>query len=250
MRLPSGLGERVVLSHSASPSWTLESELKSALGAATAHEAFHRCGICAHGHVGCTYATVHEWQRSGSETYTYVFDVLHGTGGRQRVVLKACVASAPLGSVGQIAEEWRRRRSLLSDAGVDTPTLYYLHRAVFMEEWISLTLEEAFIEAPPETRRLLGRKLGALAHTLMIAGFPVTSFYDLRSRGDDVVVVDFGEDLGPPHAAPSASADLVDIARAEVRGWHSSVRSSAEDALLEGYAEASLLAAGPFSEPQ
>jgi hypothetical protein len=137
------------------------------------------------------------WYRSGSETFLYTFRVRFD-GRVCRLVLKACVAFATSATdVEEILGRWIRRRHILAANNISTPKLYGWGNGVLLEEYIPYSLSEALNNKPLKEEMMgeIGRLIGAICKL----GFsPVRLFDDLRSRGDDVVMVDFGEDLGEP----------------------------------------------------
>ena len=153
---------------------------------------------------------VRDWYRSGAETYSYVFDVssrVRGADVTQRCWLKACVALGS-GGVGSIASQWLQRRALLEQFPGSTPRLFAAYKATVLEEDIRLSLTDAYRAGTSRTRVALLRSAGVLVGRLACWGFPVLDLSDLRSRGADAVVVDFGSDLGPPGLA---SRDQVEV---------------------------------------
>jgi hypothetical protein len=143
-----------------------------------------------------------EWVRGGAETYIYRFTLERPTRAATHLLLKACVAFSPIGSVEAILSQWVSRRELLQRAGVGTPRLYFAGQGLVLEEYISYSFPEA-VQKNEGAQLNLVQALAATAAGLYRLGFkPVSLTPDLRSRGSDVVVVDFGADLGPPGAAP------------------------------------------------
>ena len=149
-----------------------------------------------------------DWHRGGSETYLYEFEVRTD---REPVhlVAKACVVSPASGPLSEVFAEWLRRRRLLSEHGVEVPKLYTAHAATIVEEYIRFSFIEAL--ALGERAQLL-TQLGRTVGVLTNLGFPVLGLHDVRSRGEDVVWVDFGEDLGPAGVVTIATASVLDDA--------------------------------------
>jgi hypothetical protein len=220
--------------------WSLANELKEASGHTTLHEALSALGLCGESHRGCSITVVDDWHRSGAETYGLVFDLQHSDNTSVRLFLKACVALAPGTSVGEVAQEWLRRREVLVQAAIETPRLYSLHSAVFLEEYIPYTLEEAWRRASRTAQSHLARAFGSAVYRLATTGFSVLSLHDVRSRGKDVVVVDFGFDLGPPARAPSPRADLLELAIRHASEWRGDVEQDPVADVVRGYREPAL----------
>lgn len=139
------------------------------------------------------------WRRAGSETYQLECVVKSSQARDARILFKACVAYEPNSSAGEIARAWLARRDALARLGTGTPRLYGMINATIIEEWVELTFFEAFKRAAPRVRQSMAHQLGVFSGALSALGFwPTAAFHDLRSRGEDLVVVDFGEDIGPP----------------------------------------------------
>ncbi|MGH3277732.1 MAG: hypothetical protein ACRDNW_01165 [Trebonia sp.] len=76
-----------------------------------------------------------------------------------------------------------------------------------MEEYIPHTVFEAL--GRTRDKVVLLEALGATAARLVSAGFVPLSAHDWRSRGTDVVLIDFGQDLGPANLAPGSESGLL-----------------------------------------
>lgn len=141
------------------------------------------------------FETIRDWHRGGAETYILDFavngDSQEGTFS-SRLIAKACVKM--LATV--TTEEWIRRRTALSNEGVATPTLHAMAKATILEEHIPYELGEAFARADEGTQFTLASEVVKLHETAYGLGFSPLVIGDLRSRGSDVVMIDFGEDLG------------------------------------------------------
>jgi hypothetical protein len=138
-----------------------------------------------------------EWVRGGAETYIFRFQVDEKGKGLKDVIIKACVAFALGANLSDILEQWIQRRKLLRANGVETPHLYGSGHGVLIEEYIPHSLPEVLCSATSSRKELLAG-LAIYAAALSRLGFaPIGPFHDLRSRGRDVVAIDFGEDLGP-----------------------------------------------------
>jgi len=131
------------------------------------------------------------WARRGAETYSLFFDAVTSSG-VSRYVLKVCVAG--YGGHSSTVDRWIERRSAIAEADVQVPTLVVRSGAAFCEEHISHTLCEALRRTDADVGLLI-RSLAVTLRTLQDLGFNPCRLDDLRSRGMDVVVVDFGADL-------------------------------------------------------
>lgn len=180
--------------------WTIEREICEIANVSHVSEALLALNVIDSLPVQIRLQTVDDWYRAGAETYLYTFQVI--TPGREvHLALKACIAYAPGSSLTAILTTWLSRRRVLGEAGVSTPRLFGVGKGVILEEFISHSLGQLLpFQAHADSQLISG--LLAYAHVLDSAGFrPIAPFKDLRSRGNDVVAIDFGEDLGPPTAS-------------------------------------------------
>ena len=150
-----------------------------------------------------------DWFRSGSETFSLYFSISDGSE-KHWLVLKACVAAGSMAdSVEAIAERWLQRRHYLAENGIQTPRLYAYHEALFLEEFIPFRLVDV-LSANPSRELIL--EIVKIAASVGGLGFhPIGFFHDLLSRGEDVVVVDFGEDLGDISNCPNEQVMLSNL---------------------------------------
>ncbi|WP_210086861.1 hypothetical protein [Mycobacterium sp. OAE908] len=177
--------------------WNLTDELLAILGAESVSAGFRAAGL----EVGdeLCFTTVRDWYRAGGESYVYVFDVSDNQQSF-RLLLKSLVGS--VGGLEYKFKEVLERRRLLEHRGIGTPKLYGHHKATLLEEFVPYTLREA-LSRPGDDMFRAALDAIRLGTTLDSLGFaPVSLFPDLRSHGANAVLVDFGSDLGPPHASP------------------------------------------------
>lgn len=133
------------------------------------------------------------WRRVGAETYVFEFDVAKADSSH-RYVIKACVAYGHP-SVEGILHSWIERRQLLESNGVSTPRLYGWGHGILLEEFIPYELPIILAQKPVQSiLQCLATTYGVVARLGFV---PIELFAGLRSRGTDVVIIDFGEDLGP-----------------------------------------------------
>lgn len=147
-------------------------------------------------HEGLGFRVLHPWSRGGGETYISDFIVSNGYE-CTHMIAKACIKLFPTATLN----EWLGRREILNAVGVKTPKLFAREPATIIEEFVPLTLREAYRDLAPTGRLEMANKFTEYYWAMFNAGFRPTSFHDVRSHGDDVVVVDMGEDLGPPFAS-------------------------------------------------
>lgn len=142
------------------------------------------------------------WLRLGAETYCFRFEVQIGTETPQAYMLKACTTftGRPL---EEIVSEWIRRRRTLESSGVSTPRLYASGNATILEEYIPYSLMEALSKQARGERPHLIQSIGKAIEKICQLQFAPLTIHDWRSRGQDVVLIDFGTDLGSAGAAAS-----------------------------------------------
>lgn len=186
-------------------SWTLEGELAKLAGTGELTAALTTLGII-DPNEEFVLETVQDWYRSGTETYSLRFSV-SSRSRRCELMMKACVAYEGGMPLKDIFANWFSRRSLVDRLGLGTPRLYATGNAVLVEEYIPLGLVDALTGG--EHREAVLRSIGRTAGLLVSAGFVPLSAHDWRSRGDDVVLIDFGQDLGPPDVGNGSEAGLL-----------------------------------------
>ena len=148
-------------------------------------------GIIDDEHAPYNFELVKDWYRGGSESYILDFKVNSGID-TKHLLGKACIKMCAV----EVVSEWHDRRSRIQRAGIEVPKLYSTNRADYIEEFIESDLRTAHIVAGSETRRKLEDGFINTYKNLNAIGFSIVSLHDVRSRGDDVVLIDFGSDLG------------------------------------------------------
>lgn len=176
-------------------SWSIQSELFKLSGESDLQAALVSLGM-ARADGDADLVELAPWQRAGAETYTYIFELNDALGGRS-FVLKACVVGAFGGSIEKKINEWIDRRFVLMGRGVSTPKLYGSGGGVILEEYIENNLADIIANSVHIDKIM--EEIYRYAIAIVSLGFdPVAPFRDIRSRGNDMVAIDFGEDLGPP----------------------------------------------------
>lgn len=146
---------------------------------------------------------LHDWAQLGGETFSADF-LLHLSETDLHLFAKACVKYFPVETV----DEWLVRRRILEESGVTVPALYARDRAVIVEEFIPHTLSEAFVVADEIGKEKLRRAFIDTYKRVAGAGFGPFSLHDARSHGDDVVLVDMGEDIGSSKPITECRTDV------------------------------------------
>lgn len=181
------------------PEWSLEDELKTLSGGSSLEEAVKSLALVPSGTMAFAIESLGEWQRAGSETYTYRFRISSGSSFLCDYILKACVVFSSGRSPDVILDDWLGRRALVQAFGIDAPILFGRGQGIILEEYIQQTVKEQISKGWPGGPSALVTELSRYAATLAALGFaPIEAFADLRTRYKDLVMVDFGEDLGSP----------------------------------------------------
>lgn len=198
--------------------WSLEGELCKLAGVNDFHEALEVLQLIQDQSSHIDIRRSDSWDRGGAETYTYKFWVKENGQINKGYILKACVAYSPLG-LDSILNEWIARRRLVTDAGVLTPRLMTYGFGVILEEFIEFELRTRLLQCEELVSPLL-RQVASHIGTLLKLGFsPTNVLDDLRSRGNDVVMIDFGEDLGPPYVFSQPIQVVLDQTLGTLKKW-------------------------------
>lgn len=184
----------------ASP-WSLQKELCGLAKTRTVDEALKRLGLVDPPCSKATLEEVHGWTRSGSETFTYGFRIVPPSGAPQELLLKAIVAFSLTRSLGELNNEWLRRRQILASEGIKTPTLHFAGKALLVEQFIPKKLSSHLKRTRAGSTHLVDQVLQLAAVLERHEFCPISPFNGLRTDGADVFVVNFGQDLGPPACA-------------------------------------------------
>lgn len=199
--------------------WTLEKELCKLANVGDFYEALYSLGIIKERNQKINLIQSHSWERGGAETYIYKFWLQQDNKISTGYILKACVAFSPASSLETILKEWIERRSLIEANGILTPRLFAAGHGVILEELIPFELKTRIIEAGEQMPVVLHQVAGVLG-ILSKLGFNTASVLDdLRTRGDDVVMIDFGEDLGPPIIGQQNIDQVTNHLINKVRQW-------------------------------
>lgn len=135
---------------------------------------------------------INPWRQGGAETYITDFEVDRGQDIKEHLIAKACIKFGPR----QAMEEWLERRRIMQENGVIFPEISVIDGATIIEEFIPYTFGEAYNRASADQRTQLRVRYIDTYKRICGAGFTPASLHDVRSHGDDVVVIDVGEDIG------------------------------------------------------
>lgn len=141
------------------------------------------------------------WKRGGGESYILPFavcaeDAAGGALPSRRYILKACVKMASPDDPEGPSRRLLERRRHLEDGGIAVPALKGYRKGVFLEEFAPESIQEAFTEDRAGTLEKAAAVYGVLAR---LGYRPAHHFLaDLRRDGENLVCIDFGDDLGAP----------------------------------------------------
>lgn len=181
--------------------WSIESELCKIAETNDIEAALYKLSILETTEGLLNYQITRDWERSGAETYTFEFVVNTTNGKRIPLILKALVSYSPASTLEDELGQLIKRRQLLESYGVVTPTLYYSGRGVWLEQWVPYSLKDRMSQIL--SNETISEKIISQLFTFAIAldelGFrPIAPFDDLRTDDNQVFVIDFGQDMGPP----------------------------------------------------
>ena len=205
-------------------SWTLEKELRGLVDASTTGEALCRLGLASDPDDPPRLEEIHPWRRGGAETYLYRFKVI-GAAQEHDVLLKAVTAFSTTRTLRELVDEWVCRRHLLASGGVRMPKFYFSGRGLLVEQYVEEKLAHRLRRRPANSVELTDQVF-ALAGIMDRLGFsPVSAFNRLRTDGESVYIVDFGQDLGPPGVRRRRQKGLL----SEAKHWLTSVGNQIVD---------------------
>ncbi len=202
--------------------WSLEKELCKLSGGISLQNALFNLGLINYEKEMFSIRRDTDWVRGGDETYIYRFWVQHGNGKEDGYIIKACVALDLHSSINGILQKWVKRRNLLFRNGVATPKLIICGYGVIVEELIPYDLKSILLDTA--LRQGIFIELASTIGIVARLGFePITILHNLRSRGSDVVMVDFGQDLGSPSVSETPKTSLYDHLIKELKQWEVSL---------------------------
>jgi hypothetical protein len=167
--------------------------------------AMRRIGILSDNELLVTYVDNSAWKLGGAETYISDFLITCNSYGANRsyhVIAKAIFKWGL--NIDQVIQEWIDRQQRLDAFKVPTPRLFGYCRGILFQQFISFRFQDYFRCAQHTEKIRLGTKLLNLAYKIDKAGFyPRGLVEDLRTDGEELFVIDLGEDLG--HFVPERS---------------------------------------------
>lgn len=151
-----------------------------------------------------------KWERGGGESYILPCRITttdhKGVPQEKVLMLKACIKMATPDDPERPSRQLLERRQDLGSLGIKTPTLYGYRNAGFLEDFIEQDIRDGLADDGNREAILEGaaRTYGTLAR----GGYaPLHRFLtDLRWDGENLVCIDFGDDLG----AKGDEADLAE----------------------------------------
>ncbi|MFC3736068.1 hypothetical protein [Paractinoplanes deccanensis] len=171
-----------------------------------------------------------EWYDAGPDVQALDFDVFCDGSPAGIYVVKASTSAAD--RPAHVVDEWNMRRDAVSLAGVEVPRLIGVGRGLLIEERIPYSFPEALSVAG--RRSELIRAFGTAVRRLVHFGFRPLSCASWRSRGTDVVVADFANELGAPairHDSPESYIETLLVSHLDL------IASDEERGLLFASAE-------------
>ena len=201
-----------------SQNWTIEKELLKLSGQSHIDRAVVSLGLLPEGQRLRQIEGTSSWIARGSETYVYPFSIVCKSGDRRELILKAVATFCPASSLESKLRDWVFRRGVLSAGGIFVPQLFFYGHGVILEEFISCALGDVLCQ--DQSHDTLLSELFYYAGTLLRLGFrPIEAFADLRTDGNHIYVVDFGEDLGPISIHDLDPLDLYTLAIRTVQSF-------------------------------
>jgi hypothetical protein len=200
--------------------WSLSDEILKLSGCESLKNALNKLGLLRNINKDFSLIESKEgWFRGGSETYIFKFSVAQENEEPLDCIIKACVAFSPGSSPEKILESWIDRRILLQQEGIRTPHLYAKGFGVLIEEGIPFSFKEIFLRSSSK-KELFIKELILMAAKIGKLGFtPIEPFSGLRSRGNDIVIVDFGQDLGSPNPKRAPNESLFKQLLKQMENW-------------------------------
>lgn len=142
--------------------------------------------------------TIQDWNMPGGESYILEFSIHQRGEALSKYVIKACIK--PMSS--KVVADWMERRSVLQDNGIVVPELHAVSKGTYIEEYVPYDLRSVYKAADNLGKEALKQSFIDLHTVSREVGFRPLSFHDVRSHGSDLVVIDYGSDLGGIYKDP------------------------------------------------
>jgi hypothetical protein len=207
--------------------WSIEAELCGLAESPSLREACESLRLTEPLEVGTKVALAElaPWQRSGAETYLYLFAVKSDEDVVGEYALKAMVAATPgIPPELQLSRRLNRRQRLVESGGT-VPNLYAAKKGVWLEERLPHSLLDALDDREPTHE--LQRNIISLLASVAKAGFsPLSVAPNIMVRNATAYWVDFGTDLGDPISTRVTRSDLLHTLLAEAKNASGSTVAS------------------------
>lgn len=149
---------------------------------------------------------INDWYQGGAETYICQFSCYTDT--MHQYILKACVVMSFGSSISNIVDEWIKKRTIVSSF-ISTPKIFGYAKGTILEEYIPFKWTGQFQRMTFDEQDAAIKNLATICLKLDKLGFaPIGIVSDLRSRGKDIVMIDFGEDLGQPSESSKNNSQI------------------------------------------
>jgi hypothetical protein len=206
--------------------WTIERELCSLTGTSDVRDALIALKMLKSPTDDFQLRSQESWERGGAETYVFRFWVKDPANIEAGYIIKVCVTLDLARGIEGTLSKWIERRNLLAGCGVSVPKLFYSGRGQIIEELIPWHLRDRLSLGNEQVQDMFTSLAEYAGHLSRHGFFPIGAFEDLRSRGSDVVAVDFGSDLGSPGATTGGSSRIFEAMLAIIRKWRISLDPS------------------------
>lgn len=207
--------------------WSLEGELLKVSEKSNLKDALVSLKIIHRSEENISVKVMKDWHKSGSETYSLLFSV-SSNDMFSELWMKACTPASFGVQIEQVMTKWVRRMGDIEKwNSVFVPKMYLANDGIIIQEHIPHSLLDV---VNVKTVKKIGDQCYSLIRCLSANNFlPTGIWHDLRSRLDDVVLVDFGEDLGEP----DFELEGVEVILESFYGFLSSKRSASASMLMD-----------------
>jgi len=192
------------------PEWCLKKEIINITQTPHISDSLQKLGFIKSDPSNIEIKITKNWYRSGAETYGLVFNI-QTKSEIKYFFLKACCPTSCTISIDMITEQWITKRKIINNLKISVPQLYAYHSGLILEEFIPYHLTPKLLNTKNSNK--IKNNIENIAKGLILAKFnPINPFGNLMSRGNDVVWVDFGSDLGMPDSKVITSDKILNEA--------------------------------------